>query len=302
MAIAPNSSTTAVAGEASKSAVSWAAILGGAVVASAMSLALLMLGTGIGLSSVSPYANSGASAAGFTITAAIWLIVVQIISSALGGYLAGRLRTRWVGLHNDEVHFRDTAHGLMVWALGAIVSASLLASAASSVLGTGAQATGSVVSGIGSTLTSAAGAAGNAAANNSGNLQAYFTDMLFRSDKQPADPNSPAVVAEAGRILARSTATGEIAPADKTYVAQLIAARTSLSQADAEKRVDDTLNQAKAALAKAEQAARDAADQARKAAAYLALWFFISMLVGAFSASYAATIGGRARDAAVVAR
>ena len=302
MAIAPNSSTTAVAGEASKSAVSWAAILGGAVVASAMSLALLMLGTGLGLSSVSPYANSGASGTGFTITAAIWLIVVQIISSALGGYLAGRLRTRWVGLHNDEVHFRDTAHGFMVWAVGAIVGASLLASAASSVLGTGAQATGSIVSGIGSTLTSAAGAAGNAAADNSGNLQAYFTDMLFRSDKPPADANSPAVVAEAGRILARSTAAGEITPADKTYVAQLIAARTGLSQADAEKRVDDTLNQAKAALAKAEQTARDAADRARKAAAALSLWFFISMLVGAFSASYAATIGGRAREAAVVAR
>ena len=190
----------------------------------------------------------------------------------------------------------------MVWAVGAIVSASLLASAASSLVGAGAQASGSVVSGLGSALTSAAGGATSAASNNAGNIQGYFTDMLFRSNQAPTDPNSPTVVPEVGRIMTRTMAAGEIAPADKTYVAQLIAARTGISQPDAEKRIDDTISQAKAAAAKAEQAARDAADQARKAAAYLSLWLFVSMLVGAFSASYAATVGGRARDSVALTR
>ncbi len=305
MAVAPNVSVNTTTSDGAQSAVSWAAIIGGAVVSSAMSLILLSLGTGIGLSSISPYANSGASSSTFTVTTAIWLIIVQVISAGLGGYLAGRLRTRWAGLHTDEVYFRDTAHGFMAWSVGAIVSASLLASAASSLVGTGAQAAGGLVSGLGSTLSSAAGAAGSAAntqaASNPG-VQAYFTDMLFRSDKAVNDPNNQQSVAEVGRIMSRSLASGEIAPADKTYVAQLIAARTGLSQPDAEKRVDDTVGQAKAAAAKAEQTARDAADTARKAASYLSLWLFASMLIGAFSSSIAATWGGRRRDAAVLAR
>ncbi|WP_131118579.1 hypothetical protein [Lichenihabitans psoromatis] len=301
MALAPNTAALAANNESGSSAVSWAAIIGGAVVASALSLILLSLGTGVGLASISPYANSGASGTTLGTSAIIWLIIVQIVSAGMGGYLAGRLRTRWTSVHSDEIYFRDTAHGFMTWALGAIVSATLLASAASSVIGTGAQATGSIVSGLASAVGSVGGAASTQAANNSG-IQSYFTDMLFRSDKAATDPNNQATVAEVGRIMSRSLASGEIAPADKTYVGQLIAAKTGLSQADAEKRVDDTIAQAKAAAAKAEQTARDAADAARKAAAYLSLWLFISMLIGAFSSTIAATFGGRARDAAALTR
>src|SRR5271155_3087177 len=119
--------------ESSSSAVSWAAIIAGAVVASALSLALLMLGAGIGLVSVSPWSNNNVSVTTFGILAAAWFIAVQLFASGVGGYLAGRLRTRWVSVHTDEVYFRDTAHGLLVWALGAIVTAWLLASGAASV-------------------------------------------------------------------------------------------------------------------------------------------------------------------------
>lgn len=299
MALAPKPVLASSTAESGHSAVSWAAIIGGAVVASALSLILLALGIGLGLSSVSPYANSGASSSTFTITAAVWLIIVQILSSGTGGYLAGRLRTLWSGLHTDEVYFRDTAHGFMVWALGTLVSASLLSSAAGSLIGTGGQAAGSLLSGVGSSISSAAGAVGGAASQQaSGNpsVQAYFTDMLFRGDKAASDPNNQQAASEAGRIVARSLSQGEVSPGDKTYLGQLIAAKTGISQADAEKRVDDTVGQAKAAAAKAEQTAKDAADAARKGGAYLSLWLFASMLVGAFSATLAATIGGRARD------
>jgi len=121
--------------EASSSGVSWAAVIGGAVVAAAVSLILLALGTGVGLSSVSPWSNVGTSASTAGKTAIVWLIVSQIIASAMGGYLAGRLRTKWVNIHTDEVYFRDTAHGFLVWAVGLVITAAFLASAATSMVG-----------------------------------------------------------------------------------------------------------------------------------------------------------------------
>ena len=279
--------------EAGSSAVSWAAVLAGAFVASAFSIALVALGAGLGLLSVSPWSNNNASATTFGILAAAWLIAVQLFSSGIGGYLAGRLRTRWVGMHTDEVYFRDTAHGLLVWGVGAVISALLLSSAVSSAVSgaarmgeTAVQAAGSAVAGPASQLT------GQAASNS------YFTDMLFRSDKPSADQN--ASQAEIGRIFARALSSGDLPAADKTYAAQVVASRTGLSQADAEKRVTETFDKAKNAAAQAAEKAKEAADAARKTGVYVALWVFISLLVGAFSAAYMATVGSEALDAKLV--
>lgn len=280
-----------LAPESSVSAVSWPAILAGAVVACAMSLALLALGGGIGLGSVSPWSNSGLSGTGFGILAAAWLIAVQLFSAGVGGYMAGRLRTQWVGVHTDEVFFRDTAHGFLAWAVSTIVAVGILASVVSSVASGAASAASGVASGAGSALSAAAGAAGSNA-----DPTAYFTDMLFRSDRPAQAGAAPGNSAEAGRILARSLGSGDLDASDRTYVAQMVATRTGLSQADAEKRVDAVVSQAKTAAATAADTARKAADAARKAGVYLALWTFVSLLVGAFSASFLATVGGRLRD------
>jgi hypothetical protein len=133
--------------ESAASAVSWGAIIAGAFVASALSLALLLLDAGIGLVSVSPSSNNNVSVATFRILAAAWFIAVQLFASGVGGYLAGRLRTRWVSVHTDEVYFRDTAHGLIVWGVAAIVTAWLLASGAASVVSGAAHAGGSALAG-----------------------------------------------------------------------------------------------------------------------------------------------------------
>ena len=133
--------------ESSISAISWAAIIGGAFAAAALSLIILALGSGFGLASVSPWPNSGASVTTFTVMAAIWLIVVQWVSSGLGGYLTGRLRTKWVGVHTHEVFFRDTAHGFLAWAVAAVIGAVVLASGVSSVLSGGVHAAATVASG-----------------------------------------------------------------------------------------------------------------------------------------------------------
>jgi len=285
-----------VGAESASSAVSWAAIIAGAVVASALSLALVMLGAGLGLVSVSPWSNNNVSVTTFGILAAAWFIAVQLFASGVGGYLAGRLRTRWVMVHTDEVYFRDTAHGLLVWALSAIVGAWLLGSAASSVASGVAHLGASAVEAAGGAAAGPAAQIAGQAASSEGNSTGYFTDLLFRSDHPDTGASSAASHAEIGRMLATDLSSGAMPAADKSYVAQVVAARTGLSQADAEKRVTDVFDEAENAKQKAADAAKAAADAARKTGVYVALWAFISLLVGAFSASYMATVGGRVRD------
>jgi hypothetical protein len=284
--------------EAPVSAVSWPAIIGGAFVAAAMGLILLSLGTGLGLSAVSPWSTSGISSKTLGIAGAIWLLAMQAIAGGLGGYVAGRLRTKWVAVHTEEVYFRDTAHGFLAWAVAVVISAGLLASAAAALVGAGA--------GVAGTGVGAAGAAAATASTQTPRQQpesdgaAYYVDALFRTAHANGATNEAPTSMEASRILAVALGKGDLAPADKTYLTQWVAARTGLNQSDADKRVTDTIAQAKAARAESEAKAREAADAARKAGAYLSLWVFISMLAGAFCASYAATIGGRQRDSIAV--
>src|SRR5665811_2477030 len=169
--------------EAATSGVAWPAIIGGAFAAAALSLILIALGSGFGLASVSPWSNAGASAATFTVMTAVWLIVTQWLASALGGYITGRLRTKWVGLHTHEVFFRDTANGFLTWATASVIGAAFLAAAASSFV----SGTATMVAGVAS---GAAAGASQAATRPGGNLadpMAYFVDSLYRSDHPSAN-------------------------------------------------------------------------------------------------------------------
>src|ERR1700722_12511785 len=252
--------------EAPDSAVSWAAVVAGAFVASAFSIALVALGAGLGLVSVSPWSNNNFSVTTFGILAAAWFIAVQLFASGLGGYLAGRLRTRWVSVHTDEVYFRDTAHGLIVWSVGAIVTAWLLASGAASVVSGAAHAGSSALEAAGTAAAGPAAQVAGQAVSSEGSSAAYFTDMLFRTDHPDTSGDSAAARAEVGRILATDALSGEMPATDRTYVAQVIAARTGLSRADAEKRVSDVVEQANNAKNNATAAAKTGADAARKTA------------------------------------
>jgi hypothetical protein len=256
--------------EAHSSGVSWGAVIGGAFVASALYLILLALGAGFGLSAVSPWSNVGLSASTADAIAIVWLILIEIVASAFGGYLTGRLRTKWALIHTDEVFFRDTANGFLSWAVALVVSVAFLASAAASMAGSVTQV-----------RTPAESTAVTAAADPN----AYYVDTLFRSDRADSEGRDAAVQAEAGRILANGLRQNQMPAPDQSYLARLVAARTGISQPEAEKRVSDII-----------AAARQAEDTARKATAHLLLWLFLSLLMGAFSASYAATIGGRQRD------
>ncbi len=283
------------------SAVSWGAILAGAAAAAALSLILLVLGTGLGLTSLSPYGGSGASAMALGFSAIVWVMVTQALASGMGGYLAGRLRSRWVSVHSDEVYFRDTAHGFLAWAVASLVTAALLTSAIGAIVG-GAVKAGATVAG--GAATSAVAAATNAQGSgaDSGGPMAYFIDSMFRrapaeAAEAPRASTESTPTAEVTRILLQAGADKPLAADDQRYLGQLVAERTGLAQADAEKRVADTVAAMQAKALEVEAAARDAADKARKAGITATLWLFVSLLLGAFSASLAATWGGRERDA-----
>jgi hypothetical protein len=253
--------------ESRTSAISWAAIAAGGIANAAFALFLFELGAGIGLSSVSPW--SAPSGTTISIAAGVSLCLISIMASALGGFIAGRLRTRWVGLHTDEVYFRDSAHGFLAWSFGLMLMAIALGLGATTLLG-----------------GAASGAASNPALTSN---TPYYTDMLFRSDNPTAPPASQGAQAqneEVGRIVTRAvTSSGGLSQADRTYVAQRVAARTGLPQDQAEQRVDQVVTQAK-----------NAADQTRRAAAKLAFWMAGAMLCGALAAAFAAAEGGRERD------
>jgi hypothetical protein len=287
---------TAAQESSSHSGVSWGAIFAGAAGAAALSLILILLGFGLGFSAVSPWANEGASAKGLGISTVVWLAFTQIVASGLGGYIAGRLRVKWANMHGDEVYFRDTAHGFLAWAVATLVAAILIAGSVSSIVGGGVKAGASMASGAASAATQAAGAAASNS-NASGQDYGYFVDSLFRDDR-PAAVSDDAAHGVVLRIFSRTLSNGgQMSPDDRTYLAQMIAQRTNLSQADAERRVDQVYGQARQAVEDAKQTAKEAADTAAKVAAMTALWTFVTLLCGAFFASFAAIYGGRRRDA-----
>ena len=258
------------------SAVSWPAILAGAATASAVSLLLLALGSGLGLATAGPWASHGASP--FTLTAAmlIWLIVMQWAASGLGGYITGRLRTRWHGVHTHEVFFRDTAHGLLTWAVASLFAAALL----------------------GSALADAGGAVAGAAQGGSDADQAspsaftYDSDFLFRSLRGDLPPSNAQARLDAQHILASGLARGSLSPDDSVYLNALVVAQTGVGPAEAQRRIDTVTDREQQVAT----AAKQAADTARKTAASLAIFTSLSMLIGALIACVAAALGGMQRD------
>ncbi len=294
-----------VAGTAS--GVSWGAVLAGAAGAAALSLILLILGVGLGLSSVSPWSQVGVSAATFGLSTILWVTFTQIAASGMGGYLAGRLRTRWISVHTDEVYFRDTAHGFLAWAVASLATAALLSSVIGSIVGTGVQAGATAAGGaVAAAAGGAAGVAADSAKNGDETSQTgYFVDSLFRADvtstgtapaapgAAPAAEAAPPPAAEVVRIFTANAGADSLPADDVRYLGQVVAQRTGLSQQDAEKRVADTYARMQAKVHETANATKAAADTARKASSYAALWLFISLLIGAFVSSLAATVGGR---------
>jgi hypothetical protein len=278
------------------SGLSWSAVIAGALTAIATTAVMVALGSGIGFSLASPFSSSP-SASTLTIMGAVWLVFSQGVGFATGGYVAGRLRTNPGRWHTGEVKFRDAASGLVVWAIGVVVSVLLLAGAVSKV--TSAAGTAAATGG--------AAAAAGAAAGASQPSMDYFTDTLLRTNPQaPASASGAPAAASNGsapangmnsqgqrqqinRILLTALGPNGLSNDDRTYLAQIVSAQSGISQDDAQKKVDDVTNRAKAE-------ATQAAETARKGAEYFAFWTFMSLLFGAVCATLGGILGGDLRD------
>jgi hypothetical protein len=261
---------------ASTSAVSWAAIFAGTAVATSISVVLLTLGSGLGLATLTPAARSITSTGSLAALVSVWIVVVQWLSAASGGYVTGRLRTRWVGTHTHEVFFRDTAHGFVTWAVATVIVAMVIVSATSAIL----------MDGIRTATPIASGAAQGAGSSvRTSNVAPYDVDALFRTPSGDAQSSSIDGRGEATRILAHGLSAGVVPEADRTYLANVIAARTGISQADANKRVDEV-------VARTQQEA----EATRRAATRTSLLTSLAMIIGAFVACAAAALGGHERD------
>jgi hypothetical protein len=253
----------------SQSYVEWGAVAGGAVAALATGLVLLNFGTAIGFASVSPYTSTITGIKALGVGAAFWFLLVTLWSFALGGYLAGRLRHQWHDAAKSEVEFRDSAHGLLVWALTVLVGAVMATSgltAASKGLSSAAGSLTSVSDPISAT-----------------------SDLLLRTEKPVQQVGAFEVRAEISRLLARTIQAGELSAPDRTYLAQVVATRTGIPQADAEKRVDDTVDALKANV-----------DRARRLGIILGFLTASILLVGGATAWWAAALGGSHRDSGTI--
>jgi len=238
--------------------VIWSAIFGGTVAASAFLLIMAPLGSSLGFIEVSPWHAMDTTQKTFTLMSAIWLILMQWMASGIGGYLTGRLRTGWADAHTHEVFFRDTAHGFLTWALATIVGMVLLA-------------------------------AGMTHATETEGYHRLSPENFAASRLLHTDQTNTAIteqdLIDASYTLMRAADSKSPSDADRSYLEQLVLTRTGLSPADAQKRVDNTINQLK-----------ESEHTAHKALAIAGLFIFLSMWLGAFIASAAGALGGQHRD------
>lgn len=263
----------------SASAVSWGAIFAGAATAAALSFILMILGFGFGLLSVSPWSGEGASAEAIGIGTIIWLIIIHLAASGLGGYLAGRLRLKWPDVHNDEVYFRDTAHGLVTWSISTVFAIAFMGSSAAAIMSGGAQAVSGVAGQGGDLVESVL------------DEQDYYARQVLRTEDWDAEADQGRIE-EVTAIMVRTVREGEMRDSDREYLIDMVQGRTNLSRNAATQRVDTVIEDAQGYF----NDAVEMADEARQAAAWTAIWMFVALLAGAFFAALMATFGGRQRD------
>jgi hypothetical protein len=283
------------------SGIGWSGVIAGALTAIAVTAIIVALGSGIGFSLASPFSSSP-SGSTLTIMGAVWLVFAQAVGFATGGYMAGRLRANPGRWHTGEVKFRDAANGLVVWAIGVVLSMLLLASAVSKITS---------AAGTAATAGNAAATAGATAGVTQPSSLDYYTDKLLRTNPQSqtsaagnSAPNNGGAAANAmsqmqrqqvGLIMLNAIGPNGLSNDDRTYLAQIVSAQSGISEDDAQKKVDDVVNQAKAEATKA-------ADTARKGAEYFAFWTFMSLLFGAVCAALGGMLGGDLRDEFAVQR
>lgn len=283
----------------------WSPVIAGAAGAAALSFLLLTFGASIGLTLSSPWPNSGAPFWAIAAAVGWWAVMVQIGASFAGGYLAGRMRQRWHDSTLAESQFRDGAHGFLVWAVAILVSAWLVGSIGGAAVGSATQATATVAAGA---------ASGNANAALSNSPADVVTGSLLRTSPRPAatimtpgtaqnqtqtaaTPNNDGVRTEIRRVYTTTLLKGEFTARDRDYLTDVVMERNNVSREDAQKRVDQSIEELKSL----EVSARQQAEKARKIGIISGFLAASALLISMAAAVAGASLGGRHRDEGTVA-
>jgi len=308
-----------LSGSSGHSYVDWAAIIAGAVVASAIGVVFAGFGAALGLSALSPQEGEGSGTLSL-ILAGLWALVTILVSYGAGGYIAGRMRRRFEGATPDEVSARDAIHGMVVWGLGVLIGAWIAgnvlgtaANAVGNVVGGAAQAVGSVVQGAGQAVGGAAQATAEAASGGEGGqggldlagfnpIEAVNNRLLRPATGEQIDPNAQ-VSPVARDVIFEVARTGELTEENREILAEELARNSTLSEEEANQRIDQAVQQvtqirdeAAQRVEQTEQAARDAADRARRAAVLTGFLVAAGFAIALAAAMYGAGLGGRHRD------
>ncbi|QGM45817.1 hypothetical protein [Methylocystis heyeri] len=279
----------------------WGAIAAGTAVSCAVVFVMAFFSAGIGLSLSSAY--SGENPLQHYLALALWLLWVSVSSFALGGYVSGRLRARSLVADPEEAEMRDGMHGLSAWGAAMVI---LAFASASSLYHIGK---------IGADLVSQAGSGGEAV-----NPADYQASSLLRGDgtastaaiQAPAHRGGAAPAQGPGGFASGQTAvgldaasretvrdafrkafaTGEMTPADRSYVVNVISAQTGIGAQEAARRVDAATQELKSDHDKTKQLE----EKARKIGVLLSFISAAAMLIGAGAAFGGAALGGRHRD------
>jgi hypothetical protein len=295
--VGPAPATSATS--AGASFVEWGAVLAGAFLAAAISFVLLTFGAAIGLSATSPWPNSGVSAKLIATLAVLWAMMQQIGAFMVGGYVAGRMRSRWHEPTQHEVEFRDGLHGGLVWAVGIVIGAALAMATAGAAAKTGIDVAGkaagvtalSTTEPMDAVLDSMLRPTTVAQAPSASTPPAAATPAPSASRTRSTAASSDETRSEMARILASAVASGALSDQNRAYLAQGVAQRSGLSQQEAERRVNEAFT-----------AAREAADKARKAAILTGFVTAASLIISFGAVWWAAIRGGQHRDNEVPAR
>ncbi len=256
--------------------VDWGAILAGTVVATSITVVLTGFGSAIGLSMTSPFEGKGFSGVAIAVAIGLWVVWVAVTSLIAGSYIAGRMRRRAGDATPEEVSVRDGVHGLVVWALAALIGVVIASMSIAGVAKTGAEIARTSVSAV---------------AGLAGNTSEYAIDTITRSNSQAA-PVDEATRQQIGRVLIRAAADGQLNTEDRVYLTRTVAARAGVEPAEVERRIDAFAAQSKAALEKT----RAAAETARRFGILIAFLTAASLAVAAAAAWWGASLGGKHRD------
>ena len=318
--ISPATSTTVGSGASSGGStlhyVDWHAIIAGAVVASAIGVVFAGFGAALGLTALSPQPGEGSGTLSLVLTG-IWALITILLSYGAGGYIAGRMRRRVDNATPDEVSARDSIHGMVVWALGVLIGAWIAGNvigsavnAVGNVAGGAAQAVGSVVQGAGQAVGGAASAtAATGGEDGEGGLDLSgfnpieaINTRLLRGTGEQIDPNAE-VSPIARDVIFEVARTGELTDENREILAEEVARNSTLSEQEVQGRIDQAVTQvtqlrdeAQQRVDQAAQAARDAADAARRAAVLTGFLVAAGFAIALGAAMYGAGLGGRHRD------